>query len=293
MRLLDADGTPEQRARWLDPLLDGAIRSAICITEPGRSGADPNEMTTRIELRGRDLVVAGEKHWCTGAASPHCKVLFVVGVCAHTAPRQARHAIALVPTDTPGVHIDSTHSVFGYADGFRGGRVSIRFEDAVVPRSCLLGEPGEGLTLMQALLGPAAFTTACASSASANARSSCSAVVRQHAYAFGEMLADHGVVQDWIAESRIRIEHLRALVTHTATLVDHRDDRQAASANAVLKASGPTSIEWIVDKAIQAHGADGFSHQSPLAMLWTYARTLRISDGPDEVHRRTGSRATN
>ena len=287
MRLLDAYGTSEQQAAWLTPSLEGSIRSALCITEPGLSGADPTEIATTIETRGDSLVITGQKHWCTGAADARCKVLLVVGVCDPDAPRHARHGIALVPTDTPGVEIDGAHSVFGYHDGFRGGRASVRLDSVVVPRSALLGEPGTGFALMQTLLGPARLQH-CMRLVGVAERA-LELLCRRAAdrTAFGEPLADKGLVQDWVAESRIRIEHLRALVAHGAEVVDTGDDRAAATVVAVLKASAPASVEWIVDKAIQVHGADGFSHGTPLAMLWTYARTLRVSDGPDEVHRRT------
>jgi acyl-CoA dehydrogenase len=177
--------------------------------------------------------------------------------------------------------------VFGWADGFRGGRAAVELDGVAVPRSSLLGEPGRGFPLMQALLGPARLHH-CMRLVGVAERALgllCARAVDRRA--FGEALADKGTVQDWIAGSRIRIEHLRALVAHGAALVDAGDARGASTTVAVLKAAAPTSVEWVVDKAIQVHGADGFSHGTPLAMLWAYARTLRVSDGPDEVHRRT------
>lgn len=290
MRLLDLYGTPEQRERWLTPSLAGTMRSALCITEPGVSGSDATQVATRIETRGDQLVVTGTKHWCTGAADPRCGVLLVVGVTDPDADRHARHGIVLVPRDAPGVTIEATSSVFGWRDGARGGRASVRLDGVAVPRSSLVGEPGAGFALMQTLLNPARLQHCMrlVGTAERALELLCRRVLDRRA--FGSSLADQGVVQDWIAESRIRIEHLRALVRHGAEVVDTAGDDEATAVVAVLKASAPVTVEWIVDKAMQAHGADGFSHATPLAMLWAYARTLRVSDGPDEVHRRAVAR---
>ncbi|MGE0878316.1 MAG: acyl-CoA dehydrogenase family protein [Acidimicrobiia bacterium] len=280
IKLLDRFGTAEQRATWLPGLLDGSATSGYCMTEPGVSGSDPMQMGTTLRRDGSDLVVDGAKHWCTGAGDPRCAVLVVAGV--HD---DGRHSLALVPADAPGVAIEGGRTIFGYRDGYRGGRVSITFDNVRVPATNVLGKEGDGLVLAQALLVPARLQH-CMRLVGVGERSLELMCGRAVARGFdGE-----GVVQDWIAESRIRLEYLRALVATTANELDEGDDRVAAANVAMLKGSAPANVEWIVDKAIQIHGADGFSHETPLALLWTYVRTLRVSDGPDEVHRRSVAR---
>jgi acyl-CoA dehydrogenase len=289
--LLQSRGTKEQADEWLEPLLEARIRSSYCMTEPGAAGSNPASISTRIESRGSDLVITGTKHWCTGAASPRCKLLIVLGVSDPEAPKDRRHSLVLVPADAPGVRIDGHRSVFGYREGHRGGRSTVTFDAVTVPRSAYLGPPGEGLSLAQTLLGPARLHH-CMRLIGVGERALQLLCERALGRRVGSgVLADEGVVQGWISDARIAIDHLRALVRHTAVLLDQGEDPDIAVRLSVLKASAPGSIERIVDRAIQAFGADGLSHELPLAMLWTYARTLRISDGPDEIHRRVVVRA--
>ena len=284
-KLLDACGSAEQQQRWLDPLLQGTIRSSYCMTEPGAAGSDPQAMITTIDTGKEAVTVTGTKHWCTGAAAPDCQLLVVVGISHPEDSPQGRHTICLVPTATPGVHIHGDRTILGYQDGHRGGRPSITLDQVQLPRSSILGEPGQGLVLAQRLLGPARLHHCMRLVGTAERALQLLCERSGQRRIAGSALADVGVVRDWIAEARIRIEHLRALVAYTADLIDAGQASTARREISVLKASAPASVEWIVDKAIQAHGADGLSHELPLAMLWTYARTLRFSDGPDEAHR--------
>jgi acyl-CoA dehydrogenase len=290
IKLLDACGTATQQNRWLDPLLDGTIRSSYCMTEPGVAGSDPDAMRTVIDIGDGTVTLNGAKHWCTGAASPDCRLLVVVAASDPDAARGARHTICLVPAQAPGVTISGGHTVFGYHDGHRGGRPTITFHDVTLPVDSILGHAGEGLGLAQRLLGPARLHH-CMRLVGTAERALELLCARARERTIGwRRLADDGTVQDRIAEARIRIEHLRALVHHTADLIDAGDTDAARRQISVLKASAPLAVEWICDQAIQVHGADGLSHELPLAMLWTYARTLRFSDGPDEAHRRSVAR---
>jgi acyl-CoA dehydrogenase len=291
MKLLDAYGTDEQRQEWLAPLLGGRVRSAYCMTEPGAAGSDPGRLTTSIEPHGDQLVVTGTKHWCTGASSPRCRLLVVVGATDPAARLDRRLGVVLIPVDTPGVHVHGHRSVFGYQDGHRGGRPTIHLDHVRVPRSALLGDPGGGLSLAQALLGPARLHH-CMRLIGVGERALellCARALGRDVA--GGVLADQGVVQGWIADARIALEHTRALVWQTARHLDEGGDGQTSTELSIIKASTPATVEGIVDRAIQTFGADGLSHELPLAMLWTYARTLRLSDGPDEVHRRVVARS--
>jgi acyl-CoA dehydrogenase len=290
MKLLDAYGTDEQRQEWLEPLLTGHIRSAYCMTEPGSAGSDPGRFTTTIDVRGDQLVVTGLKHWCTGAASPRCRLLIVVGVTDPAASRDRRLGLVLIPIGASGVHVEGNRSVFGYQDGHRGGRPTIRLDNVRLPRASLLGNPGDGVFLAQSLLGPARLHH-CMRLIGVGERALellCDRALGRDV-ASG-LLADQGVVQGWITDARIALDHIRALVRQTARRLDEGDDDELSTALSILKASTPVTVERIVDRALQTFGADGLSHELPLAMLWTYARTLRLSDGPDEVHRRVVAR---
>jgi acyl-CoA dehydrogenase len=291
IKLLDAYGTEEQRHEWLEPLLSGRIRSAYCMTEPDAAGSDPARLNTRIDIARNQVVVTGTKHWCTGAASPRCRLLVVVGVTDPDALRHRRLGLILIPIDAPGVHVEGHRSVFGYQDGHRGGRPTIRLDQVQMPRSALLGDPGDGFSLAQALLGPARLHH-CMRLIGVGERALELLCLRalDRDVADG-VLADQGVIQGWIADARIALVHIRALVRETAWHLDIGGDADIPTELSILKASTPVTVQRIVDRAIQAFGADGLSHELPLAMLWTYARTLRLSDGPDEVHRRVVARS--
>jgi acyl-CoA dehydrogenase len=285
MEILSMFGTQAQQDGWLRPLLDGRIRSAFCMTEPEVASSDATNIATRIEPDGDEYVITGRKWWSTGALSPDCKLLIVMGVTNPDADRHYRQSMVLVPKDTPGVNVLRGMQVFGYTDGPHGGHAEVVFDDVRVPRTNLLGEEGGGFAIAQARLGPGRIHH-CMRLIGMSERAfdlMCRRVLSRNA--FGRALADQGVIQEWIAESRVRIEQLRLLVLKTAWLIDTVGARDARAEVSAIKIAAPLTAEWVLDKAIQAHGAGGLSQDFPLASLWAGIRTLRLADGPDEVHR--------
>jgi acyl-CoA dehydrogenase len=290
MEVLAMFGTAEQRSRWLDPLLAGTIRSAFCMTEPEVASSDATNITTRIERDGADYVINGRKWWSSGALSPSCQVLIVMGKTDLAAERHRQQSMILVPKDTPGVHVKRGVHVFGYTDGPHGGHAEVVFTDVRVPAANLIAGEGDGFAISQARLGPGRIHHCMRALGMAERALElmCRRVTTR--VAFGKPLAEQGVVQEWIAESRIRIEQARLLVLKTAWLMDTVGNRGAHSEIQAIKVAVPAVLEWVVDKAIQAHGGAGVSQDFPLAALYTQARTMRIFDGPDEVHRRSLAR---
>jgi acyl-CoA dehydrogenase len=290
MELLAGFGSPAQRERWLGPLLDGTIRSAFCMTEPGVASSDATGITTRIVADGDSYVVDGRKWWSSGALSPRCELLVVLGCGDPDAPRHRRHSIILVPRDTPGVTVHRGLTAFGYTDGPHGGHAEVSFTGVRVPAANLVGEPGGGFAIAQARLGPGRIHH-CMRLIGAAERAlelMCRRVSGR--VAFGRPLSEQGVIREWIAEARVRIEQARLLVLKTAWLMDTVGNQGAHREIQAIKIVTPTMAEWVIDKAIQAYGAAGVSQDVPLATLWTMARTLRIADGPDEVHKRSLAR---
>ena len=290
MELLARYGTEEQRERWLRPLLAAEIRSAFCMTEPEVASSDATNIATRITRDGDEWVVSGRKWWSTGAMSSHCAVLIVMGKTDPAADRHRQQSMVLVPRDTPGVRVRRGLQVMGFTDRAHGGHAEIEFDEVRVPAENLVGGEGEGFAIAQARLGPGRIHH-CMRQIGAAERAlelMCARVVDRST--FGRPLADHGMVQDWIAESRVRIEQLRLLVLRTAWLIDTRGNRAAHRDIQAIKIAVPATVEWIIDKAIQAHGAGGLSQDYPLSMLWANARSLRLADGPDEVHKRSLAR---
>ncbi|HKN96086.1 MAG TPA: acyl-CoA dehydrogenase family protein [Pseudonocardiaceae bacterium] len=290
MEVLAMFGTPEQRTRWLGPLLEGEIRSAFCMTEPDVASSDATNITTRIERDGDDYVVNGRKWWSSGALNPNCRILIVMGKTDPAAERHRQQSMVLVPRDTPGVHVKRGVHVFGYTDGPHGGHAEVVFDDVRVPAANLIAGEGEGFAISQARLGPGRIHHCMRALGMAERALElmCRRVTGR--VAFGKPLAEQGVVQEWIAESRIRIEQARLLVLKTAWLMDTVGNRGAHTEIQAIKVAVPAAAEWIVDKAIQAHGGGGVSQDFPLASLFVQARTMRIFDGPDEVHRRSLAR---
>jgi acyl-CoA dehydrogenase len=290
MELLAEFGTPEQRERWLTPLLNGEIRSAFCMTEPDVASSDATNIATRIERRGDDYVINGTKWWSSGAMSPSCEILIVMGRTDGQAPRHKQQSMILVPANTEGVHIKRGMRVFGYDDGAHGGHAEVEFRDAAVPAANLIGGEGDGFAIAQARLGPGRIHH-CMRLIGAAERAlelMCHRVSTRTA--FGAPLAQQSVIQGWIAESRVRIESARLLVLKTAWLMDTVGNKGAHTEIQAIKIGTPAMAEWVIDKAIQAHGAAGISQDFPLAQLWTSARSLRFADGPDEVHKRSLAR---
>ncbi|MDP9795593.1 alkylation response protein AidB-like acyl-CoA dehydrogenase [Catenuloplanes nepalensis] len=286
MELLAEFGTPAQRKEWLEPLLDGRIRSAFAMTEPDVASSDATNITTRIVRDGDEYVIDGRKWFITGAMNPACAILIVMGKTDPSAERHRQQSQILVPRDTPGVHIVRGMRTFGYDDGAHGGHAEIIFDGVRVPAENLIGAEGDGFAISQARLGPGRIhhCMRLIGMAERAIELMCRRVTSREA--FGRPLADQGVIQDWIAESRVRIEQLRLLVLKTAWLMDTVGNRGAHTEIQAIKVAAPSTVEWILDKAVQAHGAGGVSQDTPLAQLWVAARTLRLADGPDEVHRR-------
>ncbi|MEU0554974.1 acyl-CoA dehydrogenase family protein [Dactylosporangium sp. NPDC006015] len=290
MELLAGFGTGEQRDRWLKPLLDARIRSAFCMTEPDVASSDATNIATRIERDGDSYVINGRKWFATGAMSPHCELLIVMGKSDPAADRHRQQSMILVPRDTPGVVIRRGLRTFGYDDGDHGGHAEIDFAGVRVPAGHLIGGEGDGFAIAQARLGPGRIhhCMRLIGMAERALELMCRRVTAR--VAFGRPLAEQGVVRDWIAESRVRIEQARLLVLKTAWLMDRVGNQGAHTEIQAIKIAVPSTVEWIVDKAVQAHGAAGVSQDTPLAGLWAKARTIRIADGPDEVHRRSLAR---
>ena len=279
MELLSLFGTAEQKARWLDPLLDGRIRSAFSMTEPEVASSDATNIATRIERDGDDYVINGRKWWTSGAMSPRCELLIVMGVTDPGEERHRRQSMILVPKSTPGVELVRSTSLFGYDDGPHGGHAEIVYADVRVPAANLLGAEGEGFRLgpgrihhaMRAIgMAERALELLCRRTASRST--------------FGSPIIDHGVVRHWISEARVRIEQVRLLVLKTAWLMDTVGNRGARVEVSAIKVAAPAVATWVIDRAIQAHGGAGVSQDHLLAELYAVARILQIADGPDEVH---------
>jgi len=287
MEVLAEFGTDEQKERWLRPLLDGEIRSAFCMTEPDVASSDATNISTSIVRDGDVYVINGRKWWSSGAMDPRCQILIVMGKTNPDADRHRQQSQILVPRDTEGVHIERGMNVFGYTDGTHGGHAEVVFSDVRVPVTNVISGEGEGFAIAQARLGPGRIHH-CMRQIGAAERALellCRRVTGR--IAWGKPLAEQGVIQDWIAEARVQIEAARLLVLKTAWLMDTVGNKGAHTEIQAIKILVPRTTEWILDKAIQAHGAGGVSQDFPLAALWAHARTLRLADGPDEVHKRS------
>ncbi len=278
-------GTPHQQRTWLNPLLDGQIRSAFAMTEPDVASSDATNISTRIERDGDDYLVNGRKWWITGAMNPACAIFIVMGKTDPAAARHRQQSMILIPRDTPGLTIKRGMRVFGYDDSAHGGHAELELTDVRVPVANLIGAEGDGFAIAQARLGPGRIHHSMRSIGLAERALElmCRRVTQR--VAFGKPLAEQGVIQDWIAESRVRIEQLRLLALKTAWLMDTAGNRTAQTEIQAVKIATPTTVEWILDKAIQAHGAAGLSQDHPIAQWYAGIRTLRFADGPDEVHK--------
>ncbi|BBH64708.1 acyl-CoA dehydrogenase [Actinoplanes sp. OR16] len=287
MEVLAEFGTPEQQEKWLKPLLAGEIRSAFAMTEPQVASSDATNIGTRIQRDGDDYVINGRKFYITGAMNPNCKIFIVMGKTDPDAARHVQQSQILVPRDTPGLTVKRGMTVFGYSDGDHGGHAEIIFEDVRVPATNLIGEEGGGFAISQARLGPGRIHHCMRLIGMAERALELMCTRALTRTPFGKPLAEQGVVQDWIAESRVRIEQARLLVLKAAWLMDTVGNKGAHTEIQAIKIVVPSTVEWIVDKAIQTYGAAGTSQDTPLAGLWASARTLRLADGPDEVHKRS------
>ncbi len=289
MEILHMFGTPEQKERWLHPLLEGEIRSCFGMTEPDVASSDARNIRTRIERDGDDYVVTGRKWFSSGAASDRCKIAIVMGKTNPDADTYRQQSMVLVPFDAPGVTVEYSPKVFGYHD--RSGHPIVHYDHVRVPASNLLGEEGGGFAIAQARLGPGRIHH-CMRAIGAAER--CFDLMVQRAKAreaFGGPIANQGVVQSWIAEARIRIEQARLLVLKTAWMIDNVGVRNARVEIAAIKVVAPQTLTWVADRAIQVFGGAGFTEFYPLAEFYAMGRWLQIADGPDEVHMRSVARA--
>jgi acyl-CoA dehydrogenase len=285
MELLAEFGTDEQRKEWLEPLLEARIRSAFCMTEPDVASSDATNIATRITRDGDDYVINGRKWWSTGAMSQQCRIFVVMGKTDPDAEKHRQQSMILVPRDTPGVSVERGLQVMGFTDRSHGGHAEVLFNHVRVPAANLISGEGDGFAIAQARLGPGRIHHCMRLVGMAERALELMCSRARERVAFGRPLAEQGVVQDWIAEARVRIEQLRLLVLRTAWLIDQHGNRAAHRDIQAIKIAAPAAVEWIVDKAIQTHGGGGLSQDWPLAMLWSAARSLRLADGPDEVHK--------
>jgi len=285
MEVLVRYGTSEQQRQWLAPLLDGAIRSCFAMTEPDVASSDATNISTRIERRGDEYIVNGRKWWSSGAGDPRCKIAIVMGKSNSDAPRHEQQSMILVPLDTPGVTIVRTLPVFGYDDAPHG-HAEITFEDVCVPASNILWGEGKGFAIAQGRLGPGRIHH-CMRCIGVAERALELMVGRvRERVAFGRPLADQGVVRAWIADSRIEIDQARLLTLKAADMMDKVGNKAAQAEIAMIKVVAPNVALRVLDRAIQAFGGAGVAHPY-LAQAWAQTRTLRLADGPDEVHRNT------
>jgi acyl-CoA dehydrogenase len=285
METLDLYGTDAHKARWLNPLLDGEIRSAFCMTEPDVASSDATNIQTRIERRGDEYVINGRKWWSSGAGDPRCALLIVMGKTDPASMDKYRQqSMILVPRDTPGVTIRRMLPVFGYDDAPHG-HAEIDFENVRVPADNILLGEGRGFEIAQGRLGPGRIHH-CMRTIGLAERAlemMCRRSLARHP--FGKPLADQGVTQERIANSRIMIDQGRLLVLHAAWKMDTVGNKAARREIASIKVAIPNMACQIVDWAVQMHGAGGVSNDFGLGKMYAGARTMRIVDGPDEVHR--------
>ena len=282
MELLDMFGNKEQKERWLQPLLDGQIRSAFAMTEPAVASSDARNIQTQIVKDGDHYIINGTKWWTTGAMDQRCEILIVMGKTNPAADDHHQQSMVLVPTNTPGVKVVRNLTVFGYVD--QHGHAEVSFTNVRVPVANLLGAEGEGFALAQARLGPGRIHHCMR--AIGMAERALSLMIRRTVAreAFGKELVKQGVIQDWIAQARIDIEQARLLVLKAAWMIDSVGAKGARKEIAAIKVAVPQMAERIIDHAIQSYGGAGVSQDSPLAAMYAGVRTLRIVDGPDEVH---------
>ncbi len=288
MEILAEFGTPEQQQEWLVPLLDGEIRSCFSMTEPEVASSDPTNISCRIETDGDDYVITGRKWWSTGAMSARCSIAIVMGVTNPDADPYHRQSMVLVPLDAPGVEIVRNVNVFGYRE--RGGHAEILYDKVRVPRANLLGEEGSGFAIAQARLGPGRIHHCMRLIGMAERAFDVMCRRAHERVAFGKTLAEQGVVQNWIAEARIKIEQARLMVLKAAWLIDTVSAKGARIEISAIKVAVPEMATWVIDRGIQVLGGAGVSGDYPLAALYAHARTLQIADGPDEVHKRSVAR---
>ena len=288
MEILHHYATAAVKEEWLDPLLSGEIRSAFSMTEPDSASSDATNIALSITRDGDSYVLNGRKWFSSGARRERCKVLVVMGVTDPDAPPYRRQSMIVVPKDTPGITLGVDPHVFGYSE--RGGHPEVIYRDVRVPAQNMLGNEGDGFAIAQARLGPGRIHH-CMRTIGVAERALELMVTRSlERSTFGSTLAHKGLIQDWIAESRIAIDMARQYVLYAANEMDTVGNKAAATAIAGIKVAVPRMALEVIDRAIQVHGAAGVTQFFPLAHMYAHVRTLRIADGPDEVHKRTVAR---
>ncbi len=283
MEVFERFGTPELKKKWLEPLLAGEIRSAFCMTEPDVASSDATNIQARIERDGDSYVINGRKWWSSGAGDPRCKVFIFMGKSDPNGPPHHQQSMIVVPRDTPGVTIKRLLSVFGY-DHAPHGHAEIEFKDVRVPKENLLLGEGRGFEIAQARLGPGRIHHCMRSIGTAERALEIMCKRVQKRVAFGQRLADMGTIRQDIARSRVEIEQGRLLVMRAAYVMDKHGNKQARQEIATIKVMAPNMALRVIDRAIQAHGAMGVCQDTFLAAAWSNQRTVRLADGPDEVH---------
>ena len=282
MEVLDMFGTAEQKERWLKPLLAGTIRSGFAMTEPDVASSDARNIQTSIVRDGDSYVINGRKWWTTGAMDPRCEILIVMGKTNPDADSYNQQSMVLVPVNTPGVKIERNLTVFGYVD--QHGHAEVTFTDVRVPVANLIGQEGTGVAIAQARLGPGRVHHCMRAIGMAERALSLMIARANSRVAFGKELSHQGMIQNWIAESRIEIEQARLLVLKCAWMIDTHGAKAARKEIAAIKVAVPRMAQQVVDRAIQVHGGAGVSQDTVLAAMFAGIRALRIVDGPDEVH---------
>ena len=289
MEILNEFGTEEQKKQWLEPLLEGKIRSCFAMTEPNVASSDATNIGSSIVSDGDNYVINGRKWWTSNAINPNAKICIFMGVTNPDSPPYQRQSQVLVPMDSEGLSIIRPMQVFGYDDGYTG-HPELLFENVVVPKSNIIGGEGMGFKIAQARLGPGRIHHCMRAIGMAERALSLMIDRSLERETFGQKLAEQGVIQDWIARSRIKIEEARLLTLKTAWLIDTVGKEEAKIEISSIKVSVVEAASYVIDKAIQTHGAMGLSQDTPLARMSAGARVLRIADGPDEVHLRSIAR---
>jgi len=285
MEILAQFGTPAQKQEWLQPLLNGEIRSAFAMTEPDVASSDATNIQFSIRREGDEYVLNGRKWWISGAARSRCSIFIVMGKTdPHNADRYRQQSMVLVPRNTPGLTIKRNLPVMGYIDN--EGHSELLFENVRVPTSNLLGEEGGGFAIAQARLGPGRIHHCMRAIGSATYALELMCRRATSRVAFGKPLAEQGVIQDWIAQSELEIEQARLLTLKAAWMIDTLGKKAAQKEIAMIKIAAPEVLTNVVNRAIQVFGGAGMSDDFPLASMWAHGRTLHLVDGPDEVHKR-------
>jgi acyl-CoA dehydrogenase len=284
METFERYGTEEQKHQWLEPLLRGEIRSAFVMTEPAVASSDATNIATRIERDGDDYVINGHKWWISGAGDPRCKIFILMGKTDPDAPRHSQQSMILVPADTKGVTIKRPLTVFGYDDAPHG-HCEITFENVRVPATNMLLGEGRGFEIAQGRLGPGRIHHCMRAIGLAERALELMCQRLNQRVAFGKPISEQGVWRERIADSRIQIDTTRLLTLKAAYMMDTVGNKHAQAEIAMIKVLAPKVAQQVLDWAIQAHGAGGVSEDFPLAYMWATSRTLRLVDGPDEVHR--------